>query len=162
MDDTASAPTLVLGLGNPILGDDGVGWRVVEEVARLTGGQAGSVELDYVAQGGLSLMERMIGYRRVILVDAILTGRAPLGTVHRFPLEALPPDVCTHSGSTHDTSLQNALRVGRAMGAQLPDTILIVGVEARSVFDFSEELSPEIAAAVPHAVRYVIQSLQEA
>ena len=61
---------MVIGLGNPILGDDGVGWRVAEEIARNTINQP-DVEVDCASLGGLSLMERLTGYERVILVDSI-------------------------------------------------------------------------------------------
>ena len=52
---------LVIGLGNPILGDDGVGWRVVEEIARKTANKP-DIEVDCVSLGGLSLMERITGF----------------------------------------------------------------------------------------------------
>ena len=52
--------TLVIGLGNPILGDDGVGWVVAEGIARLTEDRP-EIEVDTVALGGLSLMERLTG-----------------------------------------------------------------------------------------------------
>ena len=61
--------------------------------------------------------------------------------------------------AAHDTSLQTALQLGRTMGASLPDDIRIVGIEAERVYDFSEELSPEIAAAVPQALRLVLRQL---
>jgi hydrogenase maturation protease len=157
--DAQRPSTLVIGLGNPILGDDGVGWRIAGEVERRIRGKTERVEVDCVALGGLSLMERMIGYDRVILIDAITTGAEPPGSVRCFSLDALPDTAATHSGSAHDTSLQNALQVGRAMGAPLPDDILVVGVEARSVCDFSEELTPAVAAAVPLAAQRVFESL---
>ena len=72
-------PTLVLGLGNPVLGDDGIGCRV----AQALGGAAEDLEaeIDTCEKGGLSLMERMLGYRRVILIDALTTGEGPRGRV---------------------------------------------------------------------------------
>jgi hydrogenase maturation protease len=146
-------------LGNPILGDDGVGWRVAEEVLQQIEVIPTSVEIDCVALGGLSLMERMVGYDRVVLIDSIATGQAPPGTLHAFPLEALTDIVSTHSGSAHDTSLQTALQMGRAMGAPLPERIFVVGVETEPVFDFSEELTPPVAAAVPEAARRVLAVL---
>ena len=103
MDEQRS--TLVLGLGNPILGDDGVGWRAAE--AFRTQWEAGirsgfpssmlpseaqiAVEVDFLSVGGLSLMERMIGYWRVILIDAALTRQRHIGEVSCFPIEQLPP-----------------------------------------------------------------------
>ncbi len=153
--------TLVIGLGNPILGDDGVGWRVVEEVARVTAGRP-EVETDCVSLGGLSLMERLTDSERVILVDAIYTGQKPVGTVSQFLLSDLPDLTAGHSASAHDTSLRNALNVGRSMGIRLPkdSQIHVVAIEAQNVVDFSERLSPPVEAAVSEAVERVLQLIR--
>ncbi len=152
--------TLVLGLGNPILGDDGVGWRVVEAVASCA--LPSQVEVDRCSLGGLSLMERMSGYERVILVDAIYTGEQPPGSIRCFTLAELPDRSVGHTTSAHDTSLRNALNVGRSMGIALPEEeyVTIVAIEAERVYDFSEELSPAVAAAVPEAVHLVLRCLE--
>jgi hydrogenase maturation protease len=149
--------TLVLGLGNPLLSDDGVGWRVAELVQAQIANP--DIEIDFHSGGGLSLMERLIGYDRAIIIDALNTGRAPQGTVSAFRLEDLPNDAQSHLASAHETTLQTALQVGRTMGAALPNDILIVAVEAQNVYDFSEELSPAVASAVPKAVELVIRQL---
>lgn len=153
--------TLVIGLGNPILGDDGVGWRVVEEIARKTANKP-DVEVDCVSLGGLSLMERITGCERVILVDSIFTGEKPIGTVSQFALSDIPDLTAGHSASAHDTSLHNALNVGRSMDILLPrdEEVFIVAIEAENVYDFSETLSPPVEAAVPQAVRAVLQLIQ--
>ncbi len=148
---------LVLGLGNPLLGDDGVGWRVAEQVKTRIADP--HVEIDFHSGGGLSLMERLIGYDRAIIIDALNTGRQPQGTVSSFRLEDLPNYAQSHLASAHETTLQTALQVGRTMGAVLPNDILIVAVEAQNVYDFSEELSPAVASAVPKAVELVIGQL---
>ena len=158
--------TLVVGLGNPILGDDGVGWRVAEAVRdRLHSSILGApslsasdrrLEVDCAALGGLSLMERLIGYDRAIVIDAIATGTRPVGSVFSCALEDLPDRSAGHTTAAHDTTLQNALEVGHRMNAHLPENIHIVGVEAELVFDFSEELSPPVAKAVPEAANRVI------
>jgi hydrogenase maturation protease len=150
--------TLVIGLGNPILGDDGVGWRVVEEIARITADRH-DVEVDTVALGGLSLMERLTGYERVILVDSFFTGKKPVGTVSEFQLTKMPDQSSGHTTAVHDTSLRNALNVGRSMNIPLPrdEDIHIVAIEAENVYDFSEILSPLVEAAVPIAVEAVLQ-----
>jgi hydrogenase maturation protease len=153
--------TLVIGLGNPILGDDGVGWRVVEEIARKTADR-NDIEVDTVSLGGLSLMERITGYGRVILVDSFFTGIKPIGTVSMFPLTELPELSSGHTTAIHDTSLRNALNVGRSMDISLPrdEDVLIVAIEAENVFDFSEILSPQVEAAVPQAVEAVLQLIE--
>lgn len=151
----AEKRTLVLGLGNPILGDDGVGWRVVETVRpRL---QDNTIEVDCLAVGGLSLMERLIGYDRVILVDAMNTGSQPVGSVRVFSLSELPHPQAGHTSSAHDTSLQKALEVAQELGERLPDEIYVVAIEARQLHTFSEELSPEVQAALPIAARRVME-----
>ena len=66
---------LVIGLGNPILGDDGVGWSVAGSLENRLKGNEG-IEVDCLAVGGLSLMERMLGYRHVMLIDFDRDGRA--------------------------------------------------------------------------------------
>lgn len=150
---------LILGLGNPILGDDGVGWRVTERVKeRLAKHQLemDGVEVDCLSVGGISLMERLIGYERAILIDALVTGENPVGTVSVMPFHDLPNRALGHLSSSHDTTLQNALLAGKRMGFSLPDEIWVVGIETRLVFDFSETLSPEVDASVDKAAAKVI------
>lgn len=150
-----SVATLVLGLGNPILGDDGVGWRVVEDVGRLVSPDA--IECDCVALGGLALMERLVGYDRAILVDAIQTDGRSIGEVRQLSLEELPS---LHSDAVHDASLKAALELGRRLGAPLPGDIRIIVVEAAEVLTFGETLSAQVEAAVPGAVRMVLAALE--
>jgi len=153
--------TIVIGLGNPILGDDGVGWRVAEEIARVTAGRP-QVEIDCASLGGLSLMERLTGYERVILIDAIFTGKNPLGSVTTFALDSLPDLTAGHSASAHDTSLRTALNVGRSMNLPLPDDdqVLVVAIEAQNVYDFSPELSSAVSTAIPLAVEATLELLR--
>jgi len=148
--------TLVLGLGNPILGDDGVGWKVAEAVEAIV---CKTVEVDCASLGGLSLMERMLGYSYVILIDCMETGLFPIGAVRSFPLAELENPSTGHSASAHDTSLITALKTAHAMGANIPFRVDIVAIEAKLSYDFGETLSPEIAAAVPVATREVLKLL---
>jgi hydrogenase maturation protease len=151
--------TIVIGLGNPILSDDGVGWEVAEALLPTVHCPPSTV-VETASLGGLSLMERLEGYQQAILVDSMETGQAPVGTVSVFPLKELPNPMDSHSASAHDTSLMTALETGRRMGLDLPDDITVVAIEAKSVHDFSEELSPEVAAAVPVAVQAVLDLIK--
>jgi hydrogenase maturation protease len=157
--------TLLIGLGNPILGDDGVGWRIVEDVEPLlnkrpdAAKQQHQIDVVYLSLGGLSLMEHMEGYAHVIVADSILTKNHPNGTIYSLPLSRLPDFSSGHSTAIHDTSLATALEVGRKMGMFLPEDIWVVAVEAEYVFDFSEELSEPVQAAVPGAVEIVMEIL---
>lgn len=150
--------TLIIGLGNPILGDDGIGWRVAEKLQPLIQNN-NSVEVDSLSLGGISLMERLIGYERVIIIDSICTGQYPVGTVGRLSLDELPNRAFGHTSSAHDTTLQNALTLGKKMGAELPNEIIFVTIEAKNLFEFSEQLSPPVEAAIPEALTLVMDSL---
>lgn len=147
---------LVLGLGNPILGDDGVGWRVAEEVRSALGERSEGVEIDCASLGGLSLMERMLGYSRVILIDAMETGENPVGHVSMFPLAAMRNPMVGHSSSAHDASLITALRTAQTLGQVTPQRIDIVAIETKQSYDFSQALTPPVEAAVAIATRKVL------
>ena len=151
--------TLIVGLGNPILGDDGVGWKVADEVKKRLPVTA-SIEVLCLSLGGISLMEHLIGYDNVILVDAFEMD-APDGTVSVLKLSQLPSYSAFHTTSIHDTSLQKAMELGREMGAYLPDDVTIVGVAAGNTLEFSEDLSPPVARMIPCIVKIVLNLLSE-
>jgi hydrogenase maturation protease len=173
----------VLGLGNPILTDDGVGIHVARAVmSRLNAHSdlAGDVGFAEASVGGLRLLELLVGYERVILVDAIQTSSGWPGDIYRLSLgESLRAasaseggpfswldrnSVSTmHAGSTHDLSLQGALAWGRKNGMALPadDDILIVAVAAQDVLTFGEACTPAVAAAIPRAVDLILGLLED-
>ena len=148
--------TLVLGLGNPLLRDDSIGLRVVQEL-RVRLGDKHNIEVTEDYWGGLRLMERMIGFDRAIIIDAIRTDAEP-GTIHLLSPDDIPTQ---RSISAHDVNLPTALEVGRQAGAQLPSSneILIVGVEAADVQTFDEALTPEVEIALPKVVETVLAEL---
>lgn len=152
--------TLIVGLGNPILGDDGVGWQIASELQRIEKIPS-DVTIECLAVGGISLMETLIGYDRAILIDAIVTHQVPVGSVNHYKLRDLPNPTSGHMGSAHDTSLQEALQIGRALGAHLPEDITVVTIESQKVYDFSETLTPPVAAAVPEAIGIIKHLLLE-
>ncbi len=147
-----TATTLVVGLGNPILGDDGVGWRVAERVRERFDDP--DVAVLCLSLGGLSLVEHLAGYRRAVIVDAMTTGASP-GTLHRFDAVAAADPGAQHTASVHDLSLATALALGRELGLDLPGEIVVVGVEAAPEFEFGEELSEAVARALPDMERAV-------
>jgi hydrogenase maturation protease len=150
---------LLIGLGNPILGDDGVGWKVVEEVQKRLCPESG-VAVDYLSLGGISLMERLIGYQRVVLVDAFISNEN-IGSVFVYKLDEIPNYSAFHVSSAHDMTLQSAIELGKWMGAVLPDEILVVGIATRRIIDFSEEFSPLVDQAIPKAIDVVLGLLKQ-
>lgn len=146
--------TLVVGLGNPILGDDGVGWKVAENVKAHIAPYS-EVDVDCLSLGGINLMEHLIGYERAILIDALISDEK-LGSISVSKLDSIPDYSAFHIASAHDTSLQNAMKLGRGIGVELPEEVIVVGIAASHVYDFSEELSPPVAAAIPKATQIVL------
>jgi hydrogenase maturation protease len=166
--------TIIVGLGNPILGDDGAGWKVVEEVQKQiphilpgrpspegTGpqpgrGDGGDVDIECLSLGGIGLMEHLIGYDRAVIIDSFIAGEEEIGSILVRRLNDLPNYSAFHITSAHDTSLQNAIELGRRMGAHLPTEVTVIGIAIQSIRDFSEELSPKVAEAVPQAAHVAL------
>lgn len=154
--------TLVIGLGNPILTDDGVGVKVAKQVEdRIASLPHSDITVTEASVGGLRLMELMSGYDRVILIDAlILSNGSKTGTIHKMSLEDLRTISPTqHSASAHDTSLVTALEAGRLLGLSLPDDIVIFAIEVENVSEFSDTPTPAVAESIPDATRAVMDEL---
>lgn len=150
--------TLVLGLGNPILTDDGVGIHVVREL--MARSLPNNVSCAEASVGGFRLLEVIAGYDRVILVDAIQTKDGKPGDIHRLRADDLLASL--HAGSTHDLSLPGALRLGRSMGMALPGdkSIVIIAVEVEDVLTFGEQCTPAVVASIPRVVEAVLAELE--
>ena len=152
---------LVIGLGNPILGDDGVGWHIVRaaESVCLGNAQLASAAFELSSAGGLGLMEQMVGYRRAIIADSVVTPAGKVGAIYAKPFDDFKSTA--HSNSSHDATLHAALEIGRKMGLALPSEIWAVAIEIAPTYDFSEKLTPAVAEAVPGAVDLIRIRLAE-
>lgn len=143
---------VVIGVGNPDRGDDGVGPAVARAVrARVPA----EVEVVAVAGEPTSLLAAWEGADQAIVIDAVSTGAAP-GTVLRHDAAEGPlprRDAC----STHGLGLEDAVALGRALG-QLPRCLVVFGIEAASV-TAGDPLSPAVTAALPALVDLVLAEL---
>ena len=155
--------TLVVGLGNPILTDDGVGVKVAYEVATALPSELSDLTtITEASVGGLRLMEMMVDYEKAIIIDAYMPMDRPIspGTIHRMTLEDLKSISPTqHSASAHDTTLVTALETGRQLGIGLPDEIVIFAIEVENVMDFSEDSTEAVTNAIPAVRAAVIDEL---
>ncbi|MCP4542980.1 MAG: hydrogenase maturation protease [Chloroflexi bacterium] len=149
--------TLVLGMGNTILCDDGIGIYVAQEAAKRY--QRNDVDFVEASVGGLRLLDVIGGYERVIMVDAIQTRDGKPGDMYRIHPNDLK--VSMHSGSTHDVSLPGALALGRGMGLTLPtdEDFIIIAIEVEEVLTFGEECTPTVEATIPRAAEAVLKEL---
>jgi hydrogenase maturation protease len=147
--------TLVLGMGNPILSDDGFGLVVAERLRAVPLPQGVEVMQSEVA--GLRLLELMRGFDKVIIVDAIQMGRPP-GDIMRLTGENFRGG--QRYGSAHSIGLQTALRLGEKLGYEMPSDVVAFAVEAQDVETFGEGLSPAVKAACDVVVRLVMAELE--
>lgn len=147
----------MLGMGNPILCDDGVGILVAQAVAARC--PRDDVAFAEASVGGMRLLSIIDGYERVIIVDAMKTPEGTPGEVHRLHPHDLPASL--HASSTHDVSLPGALALGRRLGLTLPDDegLVIIGIEVEDIQTFGEECTPAVVEAIPRAVEAVLEEL---
>jgi hydrogenase maturation protease len=148
------APTLILGIGNILLGDEGVGVRAVEALARRE--LPAGVEAVDGGTGGADLVEVIADRTRLIVIDAVAAGAEP-GTVFRFT----PGDLTSGTRpalSLHEFGLLETLAMAERLGCA-PGEVVIFGVQPKTVAP-GLELSPEVAAAVPAVIDQVLAELR--
>ncbi len=145
--------TLVIGLGNSVLCDDGVGIHVAAEVGRRLSDPAVTVE--EACHGGLSLLEAFVGYDYVVLIDAIQTEGGTPGQVYELQPEHFSS--ARHLSSPHQTDFATALDLGKALGLSLPSRIDIIAVEAGDVRSFQDRCTPEVERAIPVAAELALR-----
>lgn len=154
--------TILIGLGNPFLTDDGVGVKVAYEVEDKLGNRIPpGCTITEASVGGIRLMELLEGYDRAIIIDAIQTKNGhPPGNVFKMDLNDLRLISPTqHSTSAHDTSLITALDAGNELGMKLPDDIIIFAIEVANILDFNEHPTPAVAEAIPKVTEMVLKIL---
>jgi len=146
--------TLVLGMGNPILSDDGVGLRVAERLAQepLPAG----VVVDQSEVGGLRFLDLVRGFTKVYVVDALQSGRHP-GEVVK--LAGKDFEGGHRYGSAHSISLGTALELGRWLGYEMPEDVTVYAVEAYDVETFGEKLSAPVEGAVERVVKMIREDI---
>jgi hydrogenase maturation protease len=150
--------TVVLGVGNLILGDDGVGIHVANELRKYVNDP--KVTIDDAITGGMNLLDLILGYDKAIIIDAVKTNDWDEGEVKRIPLG----DFSTmHSCNPHDVSLMEAIEMAKKMGEnRIPREIIIVGVVMKEIpCEFGEKLSKKIATAVPKAVEMTLNEIKK-
>jgi hydrogenase maturation protease len=150
--------TVVIGLGNPILGDDAVGLRVARGVKAELAGVAGLVVKELHA-GGLRVMDAVAGFERAVIVDAMRTGALRPGSVRRLGADQLGR--ARNLASTHDTNLPTALAFGALLGLRMPAEVIVYGIEALELETFGETLSAQLQRSVPAAVRLIVRELRQ-
>jgi hydrogenase maturation protease len=149
--------TLILALGNPILSDDGVAWEIADRIEASL--PCGSAHILRESSATLDLLGKFAPYDRLFVLDAILTGSAPIGTVHRFSPADLQSTV--RFSSAHDINFATAFEIGRQLGYRIPPDIRIFGIEVKELTRFAEGCTPEVRAVIPAAAEEICREIMD-
>ncbi|OGS44358.1 MAG: hypothetical protein A3K76_00285 [Euryarchaeota archaeon RBG_13_57_23] len=147
---------LVLGVGNPIGTDDGVGIHVARELKKL---DLPGVEVEELPASGLELLDMVVGYDKVIIVDAIKTRGGNPGDFYTLTEDDFVRSV--HGASPHGINIPTALAMGRRIvPEQMPRELIFVAVEVEDIENVSDKMTPKVAKAVPRIVEFVEERLK--
>jgi hydrogenase maturation protease len=169
--------TRLIGLGNDLLSDDGVGLEVVRILRKRLGNRP-DLEFRETPAGGIRLLDEVLGADRVVLIDALMSPDLRPGTLglwwwNRKRGDFVPCDVrdgkiarrpgpchARRYSSTHDTDLASALQLAKRFGMQLPRRIWLYGVAIQDGVTFHTGLSPEVAQGRDTVVELLCRSFR--
>jgi hydrogenase maturation protease len=148
--------TLIIGLGNTILSDDGAGILVAREIKKRRNGLK-SIDIVEASLGGIGLIDLMADYNTVIIVDSIKTENGSPGTFYKLNINDLGDTA--YPCSSHLLDLRTTIELGKKMGYNMPESIDIYAIEIRENTTFSESLSPEVEKAIPELAKKIVEEL---
>jgi len=147
--------SIVVGLGNPILTDDGVGNKIAEILRGKVGPE---VEVVEASLAGFNLLDLLTGYDTAVLVDAIQTKGGKVGDIYKLDKNDLA--FSQRLASVHDINLFTAWELGEQLGVKLPSKLIIFAIEVEDVLTFSEKLTPQVEGVVPEVCEMVLDVLK--
>jgi hydrogenase maturation protease len=156
-DEKSSGPRLVIvGVGNLLLGDEGFGIHVVNELKKHRLPER--VGLCDCGTGGLSVLSAMEGFEKAVIVDAISSGGEP-GTVYRHKLdETTKAKDAPRMISPHELNLVSIVRIGWK-SYRLPEEIIVIGAEPKTL-EPGLDLSPEVKRSIPEVIRLILEEVK--
>lgn len=147
-----SKKILILGLGNEILTDDGIGAKLVKHFKEFDNDQNITYQTTWL--GGLDILEFFDNdYDAAIFIDAAKTGKVETGTVEKYDLENFKETL--HLSNFHDTSFLNTIKLADKLGYKVPKSINIISIEVEEDELFGNKFSKQIEARYQNIVETV-------
>jgi len=146
---------LLLGIGNPLLTDDGIGIVAARDISekKLTG-----VDFEEATASGIEVMEMMLDYEKVVVVDAIRWPDHEPGEVMR--LEEKDFSHTVHGSSPHGVNISTAIALGRQTSPdRMPKEIVFYAMQAEDVSTFSEKMTKKVEENLPKLIALVIEEI---
>lgn len=149
--------TLILGIGNPILGDDGVGFHIAQELAEKIKDE--NIEVKDTTVNGLNLLELIAGYDKLIVIDAIMTEDGKAGEIYKLKPEIIGEPACS-TISAHHLNLANTIELGKRLFPQeMPEEVTVFAVGTQKVAQVTEEMTEAVKEAIPKIVSLVLEEI---
>jgi len=146
---------LLLGIGNPLLTDDGIGIVAAREISEM--GLPG-VDVEEATASGIEVMEMMLGYEKVVVVDAIMWPDHEPGEVLRLDEKDFSHTV--HGSSPHGVNISTAIALGRqTTPEEMPREIVFLAMQAEDVSTFSERQTPRVRKSIPAFISAVLKEV---
>jgi len=145
--------TLILGLGNPILSDDGVGVFI----ARRLEGRINGVDVMTTTLAGLNLLDLVAGYDKMFVIDAMTTGEGPVGRLKKI----INGDGALHLFSSHGLDFFNLLDLGRCLGCKIPEVGGIYGIEIGTDLSFGQVLSLPLSEKIEAITEEIYRDIKD-
>ncbi len=154
---TDGGKILILGMGNDILMDDGIGPRLVRDLSGMNINP--NIRFNVAGCGGFEIMEYIKGYDKVIFIDAIRTRNGKPSDVYYF----IPSDFreTSHLSNLHDIYFLTALKLGNKLELNLPVDLHIIAVEIIEDLEFSEDLTLPLKRKYPQILKKVLSLIKK-
>lgn len=144
-------PVLLLGIGNPLLTDDGIGIIIARELAKKN---LSGVDIEEATASGIEIMEMMLDYRKVVVVDAIMLSDEAPGKIMKLNEEDFSHTV--HGSSPHGVNISTAIALGRQTAPdRMPGEIVFYAMQAQDVSTFSEMPTGKVKKNLPKLLKMV-------
>lgn len=150
--------SLILGLGNDILSDDAIGIIVVRRLGEMLKGNP-NLDFKETSEMGLALLDYIEGYRKLIIVDAIIGDTDDtVGTVKNLSMEDFSGAGCT---TPHFLGIKDTIELGKKMGMSMPEEVLLLGIEVKDPFSVSEKLSDRLNEKLENIIEEVRRRVEK-
>ncbi len=153
-----AARTLLLGLGNDILSDDSIGLRVAAALKERFAAVP-EVSIMQTTEMGLALLDLVVGFDTLVIVDAVQTGKGQPGFIHEIDGHDLPTSPAV---APHFFGIGEMLALGAQVGLPVPSQVRIFGIEVADPFTIGTALSPALQSALPGIVERLASAVQDA
>ena len=143
--------TLILGIGNPILTDDGVGIKIAHKLKE----ENAKLEVIETSEAGIALLDLIAGYNKLIIIDSIKIEKGRPGDLYKLELGDLKPS--KDFSSSHGIGIATAFELGQRLGYSMPKFVSIYAVNIKNNLTFGEECTEAVKKRIPFIVKQIMR-----